>query len=148
MPTYEYACKSCGQHLEVHQSFTDDALTTCPSCEGQLRKVFANIGIAFKGSGFYSTDNRPKKNGDGQGSGVQGSWGSEKSGDKKNGEKSGSSDKTGGSSSSGSNGSGSASGSSSSGGSSSSAGSGSSSGSSGSGSSGSKSGEKAKAAAS
>ena len=58
MPTYEYACKSCGEHLEIVQSFKDDELTTCPSCEGPLRKVFGSIGIAFKGSGFYKTDSR------------------------------------------------------------------------------------------
>lgn len=58
MPTYEYACKSCGEHLEVVQSFMDDALTTCPACGGPLRKVFGSIGIAFKGSGFYKTDSR------------------------------------------------------------------------------------------
>ena len=59
MPTYEYACKNCGEHLEVVQSFKDDPLTTCPQCEGELRKVFGAIGIAFKGSGFYKTDSRP-----------------------------------------------------------------------------------------
>jgi putative FmdB family regulatory protein len=58
MPTYEYACKACGEHLEVVQSFKDDALTTCPACGGPLRKVFGAIGIAFKGSGFYRTDSR------------------------------------------------------------------------------------------
>jgi putative FmdB family regulatory protein len=58
MPTYEYACKSCGEHLEVVQSFKDDALTICPRCEGPLRKVFGSIGISFKGSGFYRTDSR------------------------------------------------------------------------------------------
>ena len=58
MPTYEYSCKSCGEHLEVVQSFKDDALTTCPRCEGPLRKVFGSIGISFKGSGFYRTDSR------------------------------------------------------------------------------------------
>jgi putative FmdB family regulatory protein len=58
MPTYEYACRSCGRHIDVQQSFTDDALTTCPTCGGQLRKVFGNIAISFKGTGFYSTDNR------------------------------------------------------------------------------------------
>lgn len=58
MPTYEYRCKSCGEHLEVVQSFTDDPLTECPSCEGDLRKVFGSIGISFKGSGFYKTDSR------------------------------------------------------------------------------------------
>lgn len=58
MPTYEYACKQCGQHLEVVQSFKDDALTECPNCGGPLRKVFGTIGITFKGSGFYKTDSR------------------------------------------------------------------------------------------
>ena len=58
MPTYEYACKACGEHLEVVQSFKDNALTECPACGGPLRKVFGNIGVAFKGSGFYNTDSR------------------------------------------------------------------------------------------
>jgi putative FmdB family regulatory protein len=58
MPTYEYACKSCGEHLEVVQSFKDAPLTECPACGGPLRKVFGSIGIVFKGSGFYRTDSR------------------------------------------------------------------------------------------
>ena len=58
MPTYEYACKSCGQHLEVVQSFKDEPLRVCPNCDGELRKVFSPIGITFKGSGFYKTDSR------------------------------------------------------------------------------------------
>lgn len=61
MPTYEYACTSCGQHLEVVQSFSDDPLTRCPHCGGDLRKVFGNIGIVLKGSGFYKTDSRSSK---------------------------------------------------------------------------------------
>jgi len=61
MPTYEYRCKDCGEPLEVVQSFTDDALTECPACGGTLRKVFGNVGIAFKGSGFYKTDSRGSK---------------------------------------------------------------------------------------
>jgi putative FmdB family regulatory protein len=60
VPTYEYACKKCGEHLEVVQSFKDEPLTTCPNCAGELRKVFGNVGIVFKGSGFYKTDSRPK----------------------------------------------------------------------------------------
>ena len=60
MPTYQYRCKACGDDLEVQQSFTDDALTTCPACgEEQLKKVFGNIAVTFKGSGFYKTDSRP-----------------------------------------------------------------------------------------
>jgi putative FmdB family regulatory protein len=60
LPTYEYRCKECGNELEVVQSFTDDALTTCEACGGPLRKVFGNVGIAFKGSGFYKNDSRGK----------------------------------------------------------------------------------------
>ena len=59
MPTYEYCCKDCGEDLEVVQSFTDEALTECPNCGGDLRKVFGNIGVTFKGSGFYRNDSRP-----------------------------------------------------------------------------------------
>lgn len=59
MPTYEYACRKCGEHLEVVQSFKDEPLAVCPKCKGRLRKVFGNIGISFKGSGFYRTDSRP-----------------------------------------------------------------------------------------
>jgi len=58
MPTYEYACKQCGEHVEVVQSFKDEPLTECPACGGPLRKVFAPVGIVLKGSGFYKTDSR------------------------------------------------------------------------------------------
>ena len=59
MPTYEYRCKDCGTTLEVVQSFTEPSLTECRTCGGRLRKVFGNVGISFKGSGFYRTDSRP-----------------------------------------------------------------------------------------
>ncbi len=61
MPTYEYACRDCGRHLEVVQSFTEKPLTKCPSCKGALKKVFSPVGIVLKGSGFYRTDSRPAK---------------------------------------------------------------------------------------
>ena len=58
MPTYQYVCTECGEPLEAVQSFTDAALTTCPVCGGQLRKVFSAVGVVFKGSGFYRNDSR------------------------------------------------------------------------------------------
>jgi putative FmdB family regulatory protein len=58
MPTYEYACHSCGTHVEVYQRFSDEPLTVCGLCGGPLRKVFHPAGILFKGSGFYATDSR------------------------------------------------------------------------------------------
>ena len=58
MPTYEYACNSCGHEFEAFQSFSEAALTECPQCNGEVRKLFSNVGVVFKGSGFYKTDSR------------------------------------------------------------------------------------------
>jgi putative FmdB family regulatory protein len=60
MPTYEYACTQCGQHVEVFQRLSEEPLRTCGACGGPLRKVFHPAGIVFKGSGFYATDSRSK----------------------------------------------------------------------------------------
>ncbi|MGH9044220.1 MAG: FmdB family zinc ribbon protein [Acidimicrobiales bacterium] len=61
MPTYEYLCTSCGERLEAVQSFSDPALSACRVCGGPLRKVFGNVGIVLKGSGFYKTDSRSSR---------------------------------------------------------------------------------------
>lgn len=63
MPTYQYRCTECGTELEAVQKFSDEPLTVCPECDGRLRKVYNAVGVVFKGSGFYATDNRPKKHG-------------------------------------------------------------------------------------
>ena len=73
MPTYEYACQSCGSHIEVYQRFSDEPLRECGVCGGLLRKVFHPAGILFKGSGFYATDSRAaagKGTGDSSGDGT------------------------------------------------------------------------------
>ena len=61
MPTYAYACKDCSHAFEIVQSFTDSSLTSCPECQGTLRKKFNSVGVVFKGSGFYRTDSRDAK---------------------------------------------------------------------------------------
>jgi putative FmdB family regulatory protein len=58
VPTYQYACTECDHSFEQFQSFSDDALTVCPECQGRLRKVYNAVGVVFKGSGFYRTDSR------------------------------------------------------------------------------------------
>lgn len=58
MPTYQYACTSCGEQVEAVQRFTDEPLKVCLACGGSLRKVYSPVGIVFKGSGFYRTDSR------------------------------------------------------------------------------------------
>lgn len=79
MPIYQYRCESCGVSFERIQSFSDEPLTDCPECEGKVHRVIQPVGIIFKGSGFYVTDNRTssalppgKKNGKGTDSGDSG----------------------------------------------------------------------------
>lgn len=67
MPTYSYRCTECDNAFDIHQAFTDDALTVCDVCGGRLRKLFNTIGVTFNGSGFYRTDSR--SGGDTSGSG-------------------------------------------------------------------------------
>jgi putative FmdB family regulatory protein len=62
MPTYQYACRSCGHRFDAVQGFDEASLTTCPACHREeLRKLFGNVGVVFKGSGFYRTDSRNSK---------------------------------------------------------------------------------------
>lgn len=56
MPVYEYRCKSCGETHEIEHGYNDDRPTKCPTCGGQLIRVFHPIGLVFKGSGFHKTD--------------------------------------------------------------------------------------------
>ena len=58
MPTYAYACKTCGHAFDAVQSFSDPTLTECPECGGVLRKQYGSVGVTFNGSGFYRTDSR------------------------------------------------------------------------------------------
>ncbi|MEX2625225.1 MAG: FmdB family zinc ribbon protein [Acidimicrobiia bacterium] len=74
MPTYEYRCEKCGEHLEVVQSFAERQLKRHRTCGGDLERVIHSRGVVFKGSGFYKTDSRPK---------VSESNGDDKASDKK-----------------------------------------------------------------
>lgn len=57
MPTYVYACKNCDHEFEIFQSFSDNALRTCPQCkERALAKVLFPARVGFKGPGFYVND--------------------------------------------------------------------------------------------
>ncbi|MGV0738077.1 FmdB family zinc ribbon protein [Mycobacterium syngnathidarum] len=79
MPTYSYACTECGNRFDAVQAFSDDALTTCPKCSGKLRKLFGSVGVVFKGSGFYRTDNRESGKSSSNGSSAKSSEGSSSS---------------------------------------------------------------------
>lgn len=59
MPLYTYRCKECEHEFEIRQSFSEDALTDCPNCEkSALRKVINQVGVVFKGKGFYVNDSK------------------------------------------------------------------------------------------
>jgi putative FmdB family regulatory protein len=66
MPIYEYECTNCGVHFERHQRISDDPIRICPECAGHVRRVLQPVGVIFKGSGFYVTDNRRISGGSGR----------------------------------------------------------------------------------
>lgn len=60
MPTYVYECEDCGVRFERLQSYSDAPLRDCPECSGHVHRVIQPVGVIFKGSGFYVTDNKGK----------------------------------------------------------------------------------------
>jgi putative FmdB family regulatory protein len=60
MPTYDYACASCGHEFEAFHSMTA-TLTECPEChkDSLRRRIGTGAGLIFKGTGFYQTDYKP-----------------------------------------------------------------------------------------
>lgn len=58
MPTYQYKCKQCEHRFDVMQRITEEPLTECPECGGEIRRVLFPAGVVFKGSGWYVTDYR------------------------------------------------------------------------------------------
>ena len=59
MPVYEYECKKCGK-MDIYLT-QGETKTECPFCAGTIKRVYTSTGTIFKGSGFYSTDNKGKK---------------------------------------------------------------------------------------
>ncbi len=60
MPTYEYACRSCGYEFEEFQSMSAKPLRKCPQCAKSAleRLIGTGAAIIFKGGGFFETDYR------------------------------------------------------------------------------------------
>jgi putative FmdB family regulatory protein len=60
MPLYEYQCRDCGVRFERRQHVDDEPITVCPECGGEVHRLIQPVGVIFKGSGFYVTDNRAR----------------------------------------------------------------------------------------
>jgi putative FmdB family regulatory protein len=54
MPIYEYECQKCEEVVEAWQNFSDAPMTTCPNCQGPLRKLISASAFHLKGSGWYA----------------------------------------------------------------------------------------------
>jgi putative FmdB family regulatory protein len=73
MPLYEYECEECGVRFERRQRMSEDPVEICPDCGGKVHRLIQPVGIVFKGSGFYVTDNRGKSSTTGLGSSTSSS---------------------------------------------------------------------------
>lgn len=71
MPLYEYQCDVCGVRFERLQRMSDEPVKICPECGGRVRRLIQPVGIIFKGSGFYVTDNRAKSSTSGKQTGEK-----------------------------------------------------------------------------
>ena len=57
MPVYEYRC-SKGHTYEKTESFSAPSTQKCMKCSARAKRQISMPSVIFKGSGFYSTDNR------------------------------------------------------------------------------------------
>lgn len=71
MPLYEYECNDCEHRFERIRKFSDPPLSTCPVCNGAVRKLLSPPAIQFKGSGWYVTDYARKPGGEAQDGGKK-----------------------------------------------------------------------------
>jgi putative FmdB family regulatory protein len=58
MPIYEYKCVSCDNKTTIIKSADDrdKDLPLCKTCNLEIKRVYSNVGVSFRGNGFYSTD--------------------------------------------------------------------------------------------
>ena len=63
MPIYEYQCEACGHQFDIIQKISDEKLTICSQCnKTKLKKLVTAAGFKLKGTGWYETDFKTKKN--------------------------------------------------------------------------------------
>ena len=62
MPTYNYYCSDCGTHFSYFQKMSESPILNCENCgEIVTRLITGGTGLIFKGSGFYLTDYKNRK---------------------------------------------------------------------------------------
>lgn len=82
MPTYEYACATCGHQWEEIQKISEEPIQECPSCKkATAKRQISGGNFILKGGGWYadlysSTSKGGGKGGGGSSGGGGGSGGS------------------------------------------------------------------------
>ncbi len=56
MPLYRYICKKCGHEIVLLKKVAEADNVKCDVCGGKMVRQIGNVGIVFKGGGYYSTD--------------------------------------------------------------------------------------------
>lgn len=57
MPLYEYRCMACDERSErlvAHSAVENPG--PCPTCDGELRRLWSRVGVKLSGWGFRGTD--------------------------------------------------------------------------------------------
>ncbi len=71
MPRYEYQCDN-GHRYERSEGFDAPSEQKCERCGGPSRRLISLPAVIFKGTGFYSTDNRKPSSTSGDGGSSSG----------------------------------------------------------------------------
>jgi putative FmdB family regulatory protein len=59
MPTYEYECTACGLRFERRQAMTEEAVSQCPACGEEVRRlVSGGTGFVLKGGSHTRSSRR------------------------------------------------------------------------------------------
>jgi putative FmdB family regulatory protein len=61
MPTYEFACRTCGQTVSVTASMEGIKTPKCLACQKDMIRDYSFGAIKFVGNGFYSRDKGEQK---------------------------------------------------------------------------------------
>lgn len=65
MPIYRFRCDRCGTEFR-ELVLQGNPAVRCPGCGADnVTRLLSQFGVIYKGSGFYTTDYRRKKNGGG-----------------------------------------------------------------------------------
>jgi putative FmdB family regulatory protein len=58
MPLYKYVCPNCGHEVTLLKKISDADNVICDVCGSKMVRQIGNVGVVFKGNGYYITDSK------------------------------------------------------------------------------------------